>query len=209
MSATIIGIVKDYNFESLTTKIEPEQHRLASYAADYLFRLRGGDVRATVTAFETAWKQITHNYPFTYDFLDASLRQRYESDLRSQHAMELATFFAVLIASMGLFGLSAIAMANRVKEIGIRKVLGASVRELVILLSAGFLSMVVLAMIIAIPLGWWLMNKWLQDYAYRIEIRWWMFGVVGLAALAIALATVSFQVVRAARANPINALRSE
>jgi putative ABC transport system permease protein len=100
-------------------------------------------------------------------------------------------------------------MANRVKEIGIRKVLGASVGNLVGLLSAGFLSMVVLAMVIAVPLAWWMMNKWLADFAYRIAIQWWMFGVVGVLAVGIALVTVSFQVVRAARANPVDALRSE
>jgi putative ABC transport system permease protein len=133
----------------------------------------------------------------------------YEADLRGQRAIRSASFFAILIACMGLFGLSAIAAANRVKEIGIRKVLGASVSELVGLLSAGFVSMVVLAILIAMPLAWWMMNKWLEDFAYRIEIRWWMFGLVGLMAVAIALATVSFQVVRAARANPIDALRSE
>jgi putative ABC transport system permease protein len=210
LRGTIIGIVKDYNFESLSKKIEPEQHRLSTgYASDILFKIKGGDVHSTVVAFEAAWKKITHNYPFSYDFLDGSLRDRYEADLRIQRAMESASFFAILIACMGLFGLSAITMANRTREIGIRKVLGSSVRELVILLSTGFVSMVVLAILIAMPLAWWMMNKWLEDFAYRIEIRWWMFGVVGFLAVAIAVATVSFQVVRAARANPIDALRSE
>jgi putative ABC transport system permease protein len=110
---------------------------------------------------------------------------------------------------MGLFGLSSIAAANRIKEIGIRKVLGASLRELVLLLSAGFLSMVALAILIAVPLAWWIMNSWLQDFAYRITIQWWMFAVVGVMAIVIALATVSYQVVRAARANPVHALRNE
>jgi len=210
LRGTIIGIVKDYNFESLSKAIEPEQHRLFNgYASDILFKIKGGDVHSTLVAFETAWKRITHNYPFSYDFLDGSLRDRYEADLRVQRAMESASFFAILIACMGLFGLSAIAMANRVKEIGIRKVLGASVGELVGMLSMGFLSMVVLAMVIAIPLAGWMMNRWLADFAYRIEIRWWMFGVVGALAVAIALVTVSYQVVRAARANPVDALRSE
>jgi putative ABC transport system permease protein len=102
-----------------------------------------------------------------------------------------------------------VAMANRTKEIGIRKVLGASVRELVTMLASGFVSMVVLSIAIAVPLAWWMMNKWLEDFAYRIEIRWWMFAVVGLMAVMIAAATVSFQVLRAARANPVDALRSE
>jgi len=209
LRATIIGIVKDYNFESLSQKIEPEQHRLSWFASDFLFRIRGGNVHATVSAFEAAWKQITHNYPFSYDFLVASLRERYEADLRWQHAMESASFFAILIACMGLFGLSALAMANRTKEIGIRKVLGASVQELVTMLASGFVSMVVLSIVIAVPFTWWLMNKWLEDFAYRIQIQWWMFAVVGLVAVMIAVATVSFQILRAARANPVDAMRSE
>jgi putative ABC transport system permease protein len=210
MRGTIIGVVKDYHFESLTRKIEPEQHRLATYfVSDYLFKIKGGHVAATIAAFQAEWKRITHNYPFSYDFLDAALRGRYETEMRWQRAMKTASFFAILIACLGLFGLSAIAAVNRTKEIGIRKVLGASVRELVTLLASGFLGMVVLSIVIAVPLAWWIMNRWLEDFAYRIEIRWWMFGVVGLAAVAIALGTVSFQVVRAARANPVEALRSE
>jgi len=210
LRGTIIGVVKNYNFESLSKKIEPEQHRLSTgFYSDLLFRVRGGNIAATIGAFEKEWKEATHNYPFSYDFLDDSLRQRYEADLRAQHAMEWAGGFAILIACMGLFGLSAITMANRTKEIGIRKILGASVGELATMLATGFLSMVGLAILIAVPLAWWGMNQWLADFAYRIEIQWWMFAVVGLMAVVIALATVSVQVVRAARANPVDALRSE
>ena len=207
---TVIGVVKDYNFESLSKKIEPEQHTLADrWAMDFLFKVKAGQMAATIPAFEAEWKKVTKNYPFTYTFLDASIAQMYEADMRAQRAMQTASAFAVLIACMGLFGLSAIAVANRVREIGIRKVLGASVGDVVGLLSRGFVSMVVLAILIAAPVGWWMMNRWLEDFAYRIEIRWWMFGVVGLMAVGIALVTVSFQVVRAARANPVDALRSE
>jgi len=210
LRGTIIGIVKNYNFESLSKKIEPEQHRLSTgYYSDLLFRIRGGNVAATIGAFEKEWKQATHNYPFSYDFLDDSLRQRYEADVRAQYAMEWAGGFAILIACMGLFGLSAINMANRTREIGIRKILGASVGELAAMLAKGFLSMVGLAILIAVPVAWWGMNRWLADFAYRIEIRWWMFGVVGLMAAGIALVTVSAQVLRAARANPIDSLRTE
>ncbi|GGB19238.1 ABC transporter permease [Puia dinghuensis] len=210
MRGTIIGVVKDYNFESLTKKIEPEQHRLlTTYCADFLFKIRAGQVASTISAFETEWKRVTNGYPFSYDFLDASLAKRYEADMRWQRAMKAASFFAIVIACMGLFGLSAIAAANRTKEIGIRKVLGASVRDLVAMLASGFLSLVVLSIAIAMPLAWWIMNRWLEDFAYRIDIRWWMFGVVGVMAMLIALATVSFQVLKAARANPVVALRSE
>jgi len=210
IGGTIIGVVKDYNFESLTKKIEPQQHTLASrWVGDFLFKIRAGQTAATIAAFEAEWKKSTKNFPFSYTFLDASVAQMYEADLRGQRAIRAASFFAILIACMGLFGLSAIVTANRVKEIGIRKVLGASVGNLVAMLSAGFVSMVGLAILIAAPLAVWMMNQWLADFAYRIEIRWWMFGVVGALAVAIALVTVSYQVVRAARANPVDALRSE
>jgi putative ABC transport system permease protein len=210
LRATVIGVVKDYNFESLSQKIEPEQHMLARrFASDFLFKVKAGQMAAAISAFEEEWKRATHNYPFNYTFLDASIARMYEADLRSQRAMGAASGFAIIIACMGLFGLSAIAAANRVKEIGIRKVLGASVQELVLMLSTGFLSMVGLAIVIAVPIAWWMMNKWLEDFAYRIAIQWWMFAVVGLMAVVIALVTVGFQVVRAARANPVEALRNE
>jgi len=207
---TIIGVVKDYNFESLTKKIEPQQHTLATRGvSDFLFKVRPGQMPATIGAFESEWKKVTQNYPFSYTFLDASIAQMYEADMRGQRAMRTASLFAIVIACMGLFGLSAIAAANRVKEIGIRKVLGASVSGLVRMLAMGFVSMVALSILIAVPLAWWMMNKWLEDFAYRITIQWWMFGLVGLLSIVIALVTVSFQVVRAARANPVDALRSE
>ena len=206
---TIIGVVKDYNFESLTQKVGPQEHRLIGAFGDFVFKVKAGQMQPIIAALEKEWKTVTNNFPFSYTFLDATIAQMYEADMRWQRAMGAASFFAIVIACMGLFGLSAIAAANRVKEIGIRKVLGASVRELVVMLSAGFVSMVGLAIVIAVPLAWWLMNKWLEDFAYRITIQWWMFGVVGLVAVAIALATVSFQVLRAARANPVSALRNE
>jgi putative ABC transport system permease protein len=209
INATIIGVVKDYNFESLSQKVGAQEHRLIGPFGDFMFKVKAGQMRPTITALEKEWKDVTNNYPFAYTFLDEAIAKMYEADLRWQRAMSAASFFAILIACMGLFGLSAIAAVNRVKEIGIRKVLGASVRELVLLLSGGFVSMVVFAILIAVPLAWWMMNKWLEDFAYRIEIQWWMFAIVGLLAMVIALATVSFQVVRAARANPIDALRSE
>jgi putative ABC transport system permease protein len=210
LGSTIIGVVHDYHFESLSKKIMPEEHRLMGvYGGDFLFRVKGGEVPTAIAAVEKEWKEITHNYPFEYTFLDQSIAQMYEADLHWEKAVRAASFFAILIACMGLFGLSAINAVNRTKEIGIRKVLGAEIRDLVATLSSGFLGMVAVSIIIAAPLAWWLMNKWLEDFAYRIEIRWWMFVVVGLAAVAIAFGTVSYQVIRAARANPVRALRSE
>jgi putative ABC transport system permease protein len=210
LHVTIIGVVKDYNFASLTKKIEPQEHRLTTgFASEFMFKIKAGQMPATIAAFGSEWKKATNNYPFSYGFLDASIAQMYESDMRWQRAMRAASFFAILIACMGLFGLSAITAVNRTKEIGIRKILGASVRDLVTMLASGFAAMVGASILIAIPLAWWIMNRWLEDFAYRIEISWWMFVVVGAVALLVALITMSFQVLRAARANPVDALRSE
>jgi putative ABC transport system permease protein len=207
---TIVGVVKDYNFESLSRKIEPEVHRLATgYTGEYLFRVRAGEMPATIAALGAAWKTITNNYPFEYSFLDESIDKMYAADQRWQKAMTAACGFAILIACMGLFGLAAINVVNRTKEIGIRKVLGADVRDLLELLSVGFVRLVFIAVVVALPLAWWITNRWLEDFAYRVELRWWMFAGVGMVALLIALATVSIQCWRAARANPVEALRSE
>jgi putative ABC transport system permease protein len=174
-----------------------------------MFRIKAGQMPAMITAFESEWKKATNNYPFSYSFLDAAIAQMYESDMRWQRAMRAASFFAILIACMGLFGLSAITAANRTKEIGIRKVLGATLADLAATLSLGFLGMIVLAFAIAAPVAGWLMNRWLQGYAARIDIGWWMYALVGLAALMVAAATIGMQVWKAVRRNPVEALRTE
>lgn len=210
LNQTIVGVVKDYNFESLTRKIEPELHRLVrGYSSEYLFRVRPGQMRAVIAAMGSEWRRVTNNYPFEYSFLDESIAQMYAADLRWQKATTISCFFAILIACMGLFGLAAINAVNRTREIGIRKVLGAGMGDLVALLSLGFLRLVFVSILLAVPLAWWMMNRWLEDFAFRIDIRWWMFVVVGATALTIALATVSLQVWRAALANPVDALRAE
>jgi putative ABC transport system permease protein len=207
---TIVGVVPDYHLDRLNVKIQPEVHELAKrYMGTFLFKIKAGQTQTAIAALESQWKKATNNYPFTYTFLDQSIAQLYEADMRWRKAVQASCGFAILIACMGLFGLAAITAANRTREVGIRKVLGASVGELAGLLSRGFLGMVGLSFLIAVPLSWWLMNRWLEDFAYRIQISWWMFGVVGLVALGVALATVGFQVLKAARANPVDALRSE
>lgn len=208
--ATIIGVVKDYHFESLSKKIEPEEHVLAkNYVMFFMFKVKAGQMQSTIARIEKEWKSITSNYPFEYTFLDQTISHIYEPELRWQKIVQSSCFFAILIACMGLFGLSAINTINRTKEIGIRKVLGASVKNIVGTLSANFLLTVFISIIIATPLAWWIMNKWLEDFAYRIQISWWMPSIVGIAALLIALLTVSFQAVKAAIANPVKSLRTE
>ena len=210
LRGTIVGVVKDYHIESLSQKIQPTVHVLVNrFTGTFLFKVRAGQMPATIAALGSVWKGVSNNYPFEYTFLDESIAQMYEADMRWRKAVQAACGFAILIACMGLFGLAAIVAANRTREVGIRKVLGASVSELAALLSKGFLGMVGLSFLLAAPLSWWLMNRWLEDFAYRIQISWWMFGVVGLTAVVVALVTVGFQVLKVARANPVEALRSE
>jgi len=146
---------------------------------------------------------------FEYTFLDQSIAQMYEPEMRWQKTIQASCFFAIFIACMGLFGLSAINAVNRMKEIGIRKILGASVKDIVSTLSGDFIVMVFLSIVIATPVAWWVMNKWLEDFAYRIQISWWMFVVVGVMALLIAFAATGYQAIKAALANPVKSLRSE
>lgn len=208
--STIIGVVKDYHFESLSKTIMPEQHvLLGGYQRYFMFKVRAGKTREVVERLGKEWRQITGSYPFDYTFLDEAVAAMYKPEMRWQSAIRNASLFAIFISCLGLFGLSAINAANRTKEIGIRKVLGASIRDIAVLLSRSFVGMVVVALLIATPVAWWLMNGWLEDFAYRIHISWWMFGLVGLCALVIALGTVSIQAIRAAVVNPVDSLRTE
>jgi putative ABC transport system permease protein len=208
--STIIGVVKDYNFETLSKKIEPEQHVLAHGFEEYfMFKVRAGEMKNTIAKLQKKWKQITNDYPFEYTFLDASITKMYEADNRWQSIIEASCFFAIFIACLGLFGLSSINAANRTKEIGIRKVLGASIVDIVASLSSGFLITFITAIAIACPIAYWIMKNWLQNFAYRVDLNWWVFIVVGLIAFIIAFITICFKAIKAAIANPVESLRSE
>ena len=208
--STIIGVVEDYNFETLSKKIEPEQHVLAQgYEEYFMFKVRAGDMQNTIAKLQKEWKQISGNYPFEYTFIDQSIAKMYEADKRWQSIIQAACFFAIFIACLGLFGLSSINAVNRRKEIGIRKVLGASIKDIVAALSSGFVITFIIAIIIAIPLAYWIMSNWLHDFAYRINLNWWLFLIVALTAISIALIAVSIQAIKAAIANPVDSLRSE
>lgn len=208
LDATIIGVVKDYNVESLTRKINPVEHRLTQgYVTNFMFKVKPGKMQPAISNIEKEWKEITSNYPFEYTFLDQTIAKMYEEDTRWQTIIQASCFFAILIACLGLFGLSAINAINRNKEIGIRKVLGASIADIVSILSKKFILWVVASIVIAIPLAGWMMNKWLEEFAYRIRISWWMFGLVGIMALAIAFFTISYQAIKAAVRNPVWCLR--
>jgi len=207
---TIIGVVKNYHFETLGKQIEPEEHVLArNYEMYFMFKIKGNRMSQAIAAIEKEWKAATGGYPFEYTFLDQTISKMYEAESHWQSIIEASCLFAIFIACMGLFGLSAVTAINRTREIGIRKVLGASVRDIFATLSSGFVVMVTIAVLIASPIAWWIMHAYLEDFAYRIEIGWWMFPVAGLVSLGVAMMTVSFQVVRAATANPVDSLRAE
>ncbi len=168
-----------------------------------------GNYKDLLTKIETVWHKDIPGVPFEYTFLDEQVQKQYESDISMSRIINAFTLIAICISCLGLFGLAAFSAEQRNKEIGIRKVLGASVSGIVELLSKDFLKLVLIAFLIAIPIAWWAMNKWLQGFAFRIQISWWMFAIAGFATVLIALFTVSSQAIKAALSNPVKSLRSE
>jgi len=172
-------------------------------------RISPENIPQTIQLIKSIWEQVAANQPFSFSFLDQDIDQQYRQDERWGKIVGYASMFAILIASMGLFGLATLAVSKRTKEIGIRKVLGASVPNIFRMLSNDFGKLVLIANVIAWPAAFFLIRRWLQDFAYRIEISWWVFALAGGLALAIALLTVSTQAIRAALANPVESLRYE
>ncbi len=207
----ILGVVRDFHFEDLHQPIQPYGFQLNNIPQyNYLIaRANPGDIQALLASIEKTWQRLVPGEPFEYSFLDQDFQKNYKADRQMAALVGSFTGIAILISCLGLFGLAAFAAERRTKEIGIRKVLGASVSNITGLLAGDFLKLVLIAIVIASPLAWWAMNKWLQDFAYRIDIQWWMFAVAGLLAVAVAFLTVSFQSIKAALTNPVKSLRSE
>jgi putative ABC transport system permease protein len=172
-------------------------------------RFRGGNLQEHVASLQAAWKTVAGDSDFDYNFLDEALGAAYQQEQRLGSIVRYVSFLAIFIACMGLFGLATLVVVRRTKEIGIRKVLGADVSRIVILLSKDFVLLVLVASLVAFPLAWWGLNKWLQDFAYRIDVPWLAFVAAALLALIVALATVSFQAIKAALMNPVKSLRTE
>ena len=172
-------------------------------------RLGSGDMAQSLAAVEGAFKKFYLSAIFDYHFLDKNFAAQYDAEKKQGQILLVFTIFTISIACLGLFGLISFTVSQRVKEIGIRKVLGAGVTNITVLLTGGLLKVVLVAMFIAIPVSWMLMNRWLQDFAYRIHMSWWIFITSGIVALVIALITVSFQAIKAAIANPVKSLRTE
>ena len=206
---TIIGVVENFHYESLRQQVGPLCMRLGNNKRAAAFKVSASDVQTLVKTIESQWKSMAPEMPFSYHFLDEAFESMYRAEQRVGKVALSFSLLAIVIACLGLFGLTTYMVEQRVKEIGIRKVLGASVSGIVAMLSKDFVKLVLIALLIASPIAWWGMNKWLEDFAYRIDIQWWMFAVAGLAAVAIALLTVSWQAIRAAVANPVESLRDE
>jgi putative ABC transport system permease protein len=208
----VAGVMKDFNYSSLRDNINPfmiicEPKRDDIH--DVIVNVNSSNYKTLLGKIEAVWRKDLPSEPFQYSFLDAEVQQQYQSEITFSNIINSFTLMAILISCLGLFGLAAFSAEQRKKEIGVRKVLGASIAGLVQLLSKDFLKLVGISILIATPIAWWVMNKWLQSFSYRVVISWWMFALAGAIAILIALITVSFQSIKAAIANPVNSLRSE
>ncbi len=209
----VIGVIKDFHFESMHQSIVPlvlEMFPPSRYYFNNLsVKFSGNNLAASLSYLENTWKKFLPEIPYQYTFLDENFDKLYEAEQRQGNIFTIFACIAIFIACLGLFGLSAFAISQRIKEIGIRKVLGADVSTIVALLSKDFLKLVGLSAIVAFPVAWYFMNNWLRDFAYRISMPWWIFIIAGIVAALIALITISFQAIKAAVANPVKSLRTE
>lgn len=209
---TITGIAKDFNFNSLHNKIETMfifNQGYDGYFSTVSVKIKGEKTKEALSFIESTWKRINSDHPFEYQFLDDHFNDVYRADTQVSRIVGILAGLAVFISCLGLFGLASYSAERRVKEVGIRKVLGASVQSIVSLLSKQFILLVIIANLMAWPAAWLTINAWLKDYAYHIDVSWWVFVLAGVAALLIALLTVSFQAIKAAVSNPVKSLRTE
>ena len=206
---TVIGVVKNFHFESLRQNISPLCFVLGRSPWLTSFKVQTKDIRSIVRQVESKWKTMAPSMPFSYRFLDDSFDNMYREERRVGKIALTFAVLTILIACLGLFGLATYMAEQRTKEIGVRKVLGATVTNIVNMLSKDFLKLVIISAVFAAPLGWWAMNKWLEDFAYRADIGWWVFAIAIAVAVVVALVTVSYQAIKAAIANPVKSLRTE
>jgi putative ABC transport system permease protein len=207
---TVVGVVQSFHHLGLQKPIDPQLIRLVPNARQaYSVKLQTADLQKTIAAIKISWDKYFPNDPFNYFFLDDNFNSQYQSDQRFGEMFTLFAFLAILIACFGLVGLSAYNILQRTKEVGIRKVLGASVKSVVFILSKDFLLLVVISFVIAAPASWWIMHNWLEGFAFRINISLWVFGIAGIIAVAIAMGTISYQAIKAALMNPVTSLKTE
>ena len=206
---TIISVVKDFNYKPIQQPIEPMIIGLNRWGGTAIVRTQPGKTEATIKALSKISTTLNPAYPFSYGFLDQDLANMYHGEERMGSLFNLFAILAIFISCMGLYGLSAFMAEQRIKEIGVRKVLGASVFNLVYLLSTNFTRLIVVAVVIAVPIAWFAINSWLKSFAYRVSADWVVFVAASLAALVIAWLTVSYESIKAALANPVESLRTE
>jgi putative ABC transport system permease protein len=207
----VIGVVKDYHYVALNQKISPQLFTMknSNNYGIYDIKIRPESAAETLKFIHKKFKEFYPMSPYSYVFKDEQNRKNYEAEAKWKQIMLFAAIFTIFISCIGLFGLSVLSAEKRTKEIGIRKVLGASVSNVVTTLSKDFLKLVIIAMVVAIPVAWLVAEKWLENYPYRISLSWWIFVLAGILVVIIALATVSFQAIKAAVANPVESLRTE
>lgn len=206
----IIGVVEDFHYKSLHEKVTPSVIQIyPQFVLKVAVKLKTSDVKDAIAYINSIWNRFSPGYPLDYKFMDESYGAMYKAESKLSDLLWIFTVMAIIVGCMGLFGLAAFSAEQRTKELGIRKVLGANAFDIVGLLSRNFLVLVVISSLIAFPIVWWAMNNWLEDFPYRVNISWWIFGIAIIAALAIALLTVSFQAIKAALANPVKSLRTE
>ncbi|MFI5153235.1 MAG: ABC transporter permease, partial [Chitinophagales bacterium] len=205
----VIGVVEDFHYASVKQRIDPLMMRLDRPGPGLLIKVKAGDMSQFLSDLEKKWKGFNAEAPFSYYFLNDHFANIYSSEKRTGQLFSSFAIISIIIASLGLFGLAAFSTEQRTKEIGIRKVLGASVNQVLVLVTRQFMALIMVSFLIATPFCWWVMNVWLREFAYRINIAWWIFGLAGLVSMIIALLTISFRAIKAALANPVNSLRTQ
>jgi len=205
----IIGVVKDFNFKPVQQPVEPLVMKTNFGGGYVVMRTSPANIQRVIASLQKSYHNVYGDYPFAYGFVNEDLSKLYITEQRMGSLFNIFSVLSIVISCLGLFGLATFATQRRIKEIGVRKVLGAGEAGIVVLLSGDFIKLVAVSLLVAFPVAWWAMNKWLDNFAYRINIAWWMFVAAGLGALFIALITVSFQAIKAAMANPVKSLRTE
>jgi putative ABC transport system permease protein len=202
-------VVDDFSFKSLKQDVDALVISPAEDRRQILVKLKPGNLQAGIAIVKNAYSKAAPAYPLEYKFLDQQFGELYQKDIRQQTILSVFAGLAIFVACLGLFGLASFTATKRFKEIGVRKVLGSSVQGIVVLLSKDLLKPVLIAMCIALPSGYWVLNKWLQNFAYKTNLSWWIFLSAALITFGVALLTVSFQSIKAATANPVKSLRTE
>jgi putative ABC transport system permease protein len=207
----VIGVVKDFHDESLRETIKPQVFTMDTRLplGHFLVRSYAGNIPRTIKSIETVFQQFMTDHPFTYAFREEINKTSYQAELKWKQMITISTVLTIFISCIGLFGLAVLSTERRRKEIGVRKVMGASVAQMVVLAARGFAVLVLISFVIAVPFAWYAMSKWLQNFAYRINLSWWIFAMAGMLIMIVSIATVSFQALKAALTNPVKALQGE